>query len=71
VVVVVVAVAVGVGVVVAMTTIAAILLLDAVSILTTYHCFAAMAQGRKAINGELAPVIEPSTIYLMQSDWRR
>jgi len=54
-----------------MTPIVLILLLDAVSILTTYHCFAAMANGRKALNGELAPVIEPSTIYLMQSDWRR
>jgi hypothetical protein len=56
---------------VAMTTIAAILLLDAAAILTTYHCFAAMAHGRRALNGELVPIIEPSTLYLMQSDWRR
>jgi hypothetical protein len=54
-----------------MTPIVLILLLDAVSILTTYHCFAAMANGRKALNGELVPIIEPSTLYLMQSDWRR
>ena len=54
-----------------MTTIAAILLLDSAAILTTYHCFAAMAHGRRALNGELVPIIEPSTLYLMQSDWRR